>query len=614
MSGVSAGGGIVNDVIRGVQDTLFIGGRLRPAHSTARLPVINPATEETFAAIPDADEVDVGDAVSAARQAFRDSGWAQLAPAERAVYLRRLAELIEGRAEELGALVTAQNGMPLANSIAGNGVATGRYYRYFAGLADELEPETERSGQGSRTVVRQEPVGVAALIVPWNGPQGSIAWKLAPALAAGCTAVVKPAPETSLDSYILAELITQAGIPPGVVNIITGGREAGATLVAHPGIDKVAFTGSTVAGRKVALACAEGFKRVTLELGGKSAAVLLDDVDLDAFVPFVASACAPFSGQICRALTRVLAPRSRYDEVVEAVAGAMGELTVGDPLDPATRLGPLVSARQRGRVEDYIRSGQEEGAKVVIGGGRPAGFETGYYVEATVFRGVGNDILEAERPCDLIADYLRPSALGRRLHIKHRLPCSGVGLSGSRARESAWPGSLISVWVPVGNPGGGEPGQKASDGRPRVRPPPPGLVRRPSAGDDRALADNRNHSAHFTQIQNAILRFSGCASLRDGGSSLGARRSGRGGADRCKRRQPCGPVISLRWGGRWFCGASRLASLRAGRKAATPTRMSSSALTAVTIPTWITAASHRSFSGSAGRTGLRRASRHMRST
>jgi aldehyde dehydrogenase (NAD+) len=386
------GGGTVNDVMRGVKDNLFIGGQLRPAHSTARVPVINPATEEPFASIPDADAVDVDDAVIAAARAFRDSGWAQLAPAERASCLRRLAGLIEGRAEELGRLVTAQNGMPLANSIAGNGAATGRYYRYFAGLANDLEPETERTGNGSRTIVRQEPVGVVALIVPWNGPQGSIAWKLAPALAAGCTAVVKPAPETSLDSYILAELVTEAGIPPGVVNIITGGREAGATLVSHPGIDKVAFTGSTAAGRKVALACAEQFKRVTLELGGKSAAVLLDDVDLDAFTPFVASACAPFSGQICRALTRVLAPRSRYDEVVDAVAGAMGELTVGDPLDPDTRLGPLVSARQRARVEDYMRSGHEEGAQVVLGGGRPAGFETGYYVEPTVFADVDNQM------------------------------------------------------------------------------------------------------------------------------------------------------------------------------------------------------------------------------
>jgi len=383
---------MVNGVRNGVQDSLFIGGELRPAHSATRIPVINPATEEEFAAIPDADETDVDDAVNAAAQAFRGSGWAQLDPAERASYLRRLAGLVEEHAEELGQLVTAQNGMLIASSIMGNGAATARYYRYFADLADQLEPETERSGHGSRTVVRQEPVGVAALVVPWNGPQGAIAWKLAPALAAGCTAVVKPAPETSLDSYVLAELVTQAGIPAGVVNIITGGREAGATLVAHPGVDKVAFTGSTVAGRKVALACAERFKRVTLELGGKSAAVLLDDVDLDAFTPFVASACAPFSGQICRALTRVLAPRSRYDEVVEAVADAMSELTIGDPLDPQARLGPVVSARQRARVEDYIRSGRDDGAKVVLGGGRPAGFETGYYVEPTVFSGVGNQM------------------------------------------------------------------------------------------------------------------------------------------------------------------------------------------------------------------------------
>jgi acyl-CoA reductase-like NAD-dependent aldehyde dehydrogenase len=376
--------------MNGAADTLFIGGNLVPAHASERIPVISPATEEEFAAIPDADGADVDAAVSSAYDALRTSGWAELTPVERAPYLRRLADILERRKEELGSLVSAQNGSLLATSAWAQGSAAAGYYRYFAALADELEVETANSARASGTVVRREPVGVAALIVPWNGPQGAIAWKLGPALAAGCTAVVKPAPETSLDSYLLAEAIVEAGIPAGVVNIITGGRETGGQLVSHPLVSKVAFTGSTVAGRKVALACAETFKRVTLELGGKSAAILLDDVDLNDFAPFVASACAPFSGQICRALTRILAPYDRYDEVVDVVVDALGSLRVGEPADPQTQLGPLVSSRQRDRVEGYIASGVDEGAKLALGGGRPAGFDRGYYVEPTVFRDADN--------------------------------------------------------------------------------------------------------------------------------------------------------------------------------------------------------------------------------
>ena len=380
----------VTDVMGGVQDAVFIGGDFRRAHAISRIPVVNPATEERFAAIPDADPVDVDAAVRSADEAFRTSGWAELAPLERAPYIRRLADILESRKDELGRLVTAENGSLLATSAWAQGVATAGYYRYFASLADELEVETASSARASGTVVRREPVGVAALIVPWNGPQGAIAWKLGPALAAGCTAVVKPAPETSLNAYLLAEAVIAAGIPAGVVNIITGGRATGGNLVSHPLVNKVGFTGSTAAGRHVALACAESFKRVTLELGGKSAAILLDDVDLAAFAPFVASACAPFSGQVCRALTRVLAPRARYDEVVDVVVEALGSLTVGDPTDARTQLGPLVSARQRERVEGYIASGLDEGATLALGGGRPHGLERGFYVEPTVFRGADN--------------------------------------------------------------------------------------------------------------------------------------------------------------------------------------------------------------------------------
>ena len=230
--------------------------------------------------------------------------------------------------------------MPLKDSLADNGAGIAKVYRYYAELAEQLQIETEVKGHGGRSIVRREPVGVAGLIVPWNGPQGAIAWKLAPALAAGCTTIIKPAPEASLDSYILAEALREAGIPPGVVNIVFGGGGTGQALASHPDVDKVSFTGSTIAGRKVAVACAERFARVTLELGGKSAAILIDDFDLDAFIPFVASACVPFGGQICHSLTRVLAPRRRYEEVVEAVSEAMSKLVVGDPLASSTTMGP----------------------------------------------------------------------------------------------------------------------------------------------------------------------------------------------------------------------------------------------------------------------------------
>lgn len=383
-------------LMTGEHTDIYVDGELRPAHSSARIPVVNPADELEFATIPNGDKHDVSAAVDAARAAFRNSGWPQLPPSQRAHYLRRLARAIEDRAEQLGAVVTAQIGMPLVSSVQSNGSGTSKYYRYYAELADQLEVESERIGHELRTVIRREPVGIAGLIVPWNGPQGAIAWKLAPALAAGCTTVVKPAPEASLDSYLLAEALGEAGIPPGVVNIVFGGRETGALVASHPGVDKVSFTGSTHAGRQVALACAKRFARVTLELGGKSAALLLEDVDLDTFLPLVAPACIPFSGQICHALTRVLAPRARYDEVVEGIANKVAGLVVGHPLNPATQVGPLVAKRQRVRAEEYIASGCVQGAKVVTGGRRPQGLDVGYYLEPTVFRDVDTSMRIAQ--------------------------------------------------------------------------------------------------------------------------------------------------------------------------------------------------------------------------
>jgi betaine-aldehyde dehydrogenase len=245
-------------------------------------------------------------------------------------------------------------------------------------------------------LIRREPVGVVAAIVPWNVPQFVTMSKVAPALLAGCTIVLKPAPETPLDAYLLAELIEQSGIPAGVFNVVPAGREAGEHLVRHPGIDKVAFTGSTAAGRRIASICGEQLKRVSLELGGKSAAIICDDADLDATIEGLKMASLMNNGQACVAQTRILASRRRYDEVVEALAAMMGGLAVGDPSEITTEVGPLVAERQRERVLGYIDIGRGEGAKVAVGGGRPRDLDHGWYVEPTLFVDVDNSMRIAQ--------------------------------------------------------------------------------------------------------------------------------------------------------------------------------------------------------------------------
>jgi acyl-CoA reductase-like NAD-dependent aldehyde dehydrogenase len=372
------------------RNELFIGGSFVPAASAQRVTIINPATEQVIGSVPDGSAEDVDSAVTAARNA--QSAWAQTPPSERATLLRALADAIDACTDELGATVTRQNGMPITASRIGNATITAASYRYFADQADTLEVEEVRPGNGSHTIVRREPLGVVGIIAPWNGPQALVAWKLGPALAAGCTAVVKPAPETSLDAYLLAQAIVDAGFPAGVVNVVTGGPATGELLVRHPGTNKIAFTGSSAAGRAIAEICGAALKPVTLELGGKSAAILLEDADLASFAAVVPRVCSPNTGQVCYSCTRILAPHSRYDDVIDAVAEAMRSVPIGDPMDPTSVFGPLVSERQRARVEGYIRIGQDQGAKVVVGGGRPDGLTTGYYIEPTVFRDVDNDM------------------------------------------------------------------------------------------------------------------------------------------------------------------------------------------------------------------------------
>ncbi|MFN8543485.1 MAG: aldehyde dehydrogenase [Candidatus Binatia bacterium] len=373
-------------------ERLYIGGEWIAPSTAATIDVISPHTEEVVGRVPEAREADVDRAVAAARAAFDTGPWPRMTPAERADVMARLLAALQARAEEMATTITTEMGSPISWSVMGQVMAAHMVLDYFVRLAREYTFEEVRPGMLGPALVRREPVGVAAAIIPWNVPLFTTLLKLGPALAAGATIVVKPAPETPLDAILLADALTEAGVPKGVVNIVPAGREVGEHLVKHPGIDKVGFTGSTAAGRRVAALCGERLKRVTLELGGKSAAVILDDADLAETVAGLLPAAIMNNGQACVAQTRILASRRRYDDVVSALAEAFRAVPVGDPMDPSTMCGPLVAARQRDRVEGYIAAGKAEGARVACGGGRPKGLAKGWYVEPTVFAGVTNQM------------------------------------------------------------------------------------------------------------------------------------------------------------------------------------------------------------------------------
>ncbi|GAA3230866.1 aldehyde dehydrogenase [Nonomuraea helvata] len=372
-------------------DTLFIGGEWVAPAGTGTIDVVSPHTEEVVGRVPDGTAEDMDRAVAAAREAFEHGPWPRMTFAERAEVIGRLAAIYDERQGEMAALITEEMGSPITFSNLAQAPQPLGMLQYYAELGRTFEQEEQRPGLFGPTTVRREPVGVVAAVVPWNVPQFVTMTKVAPALLAGCAIVLKPAPETPLDAYLLAEWALEAGIPAGVLNIVPAGREVGEHLISHPGVDKVAFTGSTAAGRRIASICGEQLKRVSLELGGKSAAIILDDADLAASMGFLSLASLMNNGQACVAQTRILASRNRYDEVVEAIAGMTTSQPVGDPADPATGIGPLVAKRQQDRVEGYIRIGMDEGAKVVVGGlDRP--YDRGWYVSPTVFAGVSNDM------------------------------------------------------------------------------------------------------------------------------------------------------------------------------------------------------------------------------
>jgi acyl-CoA reductase-like NAD-dependent aldehyde dehydrogenase len=287
--------------------------------------------------------------------------------------------------------------MPITMARSFEGAIPALLTRYYADLGVDTPTEELRPGMlGGTSLVHRVPIGVVAAIVPWNYPQAVAFLKLAPLLAAGCTVVLKPSPETVLDSFLLAQSILDAGFPDGVINIVPGGRDLGAYLVSHPHVDKVSFTGSTAAGRHIGETCGRLLRPCTLELGGKSAAIVLDDADLQGNIESLFGATLMNNGQTCWLNSRVLAPKAKYDEVVDILAGLAGGVKIGDPLDPDTQVGPLVSERQRERVERYIAIGRSEGGRVVAGGGRPTGLEGGFFVEPTVFADVDNQATIAQ--------------------------------------------------------------------------------------------------------------------------------------------------------------------------------------------------------------------------
>jgi aldehyde dehydrogenase (NAD+) len=366
---------------------MFIDGRPVPALSGQCFPTYDPSTGQVLAEVAQGQREDVDVAVAAARRAF-EGPWARFKPFERQQVMLRLAELVEQHYEELATLDSLNMGGPIARTRLGSRRAVA-LLRYYAGLATSTHGETiENSAPGQIfSYTLKEPVGVVAAINPWNGPIGLAIWKLCPVLASGCTLVLKPAEQAPLSPLRLAELCIEAGIPPGVVNVVTGLGDAGAALAEHPGVDKVAFTGSTEVGQKIIRASAGNIKRVSLELGGKSPNIVFADADMDLAVPGAAMAVFGNSGQICSAGTRLFVERRIYDEFVHRVAEFARGLRVGHPLDPHTEMGPLVSKEQLDKVCGYLRAGKDEGARAVAGGERMNGdgLAEGYYVAPTVF-------------------------------------------------------------------------------------------------------------------------------------------------------------------------------------------------------------------------------------
>jgi aldehyde dehydrogenase (NAD+) len=377
-------------------DRLFIGGQWVEPSSSDRIQVTDSTTEEIFLEVAEATAEDMSRAVGAAREAFDRGSWPRMTHEERAVFMRRIADNLQARGEDIGQIWPRETGA--LQSIARTAGQDGfDIFTYYANLADSfawVKPMKPTFGEAGLLI--REPVGVVGAIIPWNSPMRLIGYKVAPALIAGCTVVLKASPEAPAEAYMFAEAVEAAGLPPGVVNVVTADRGVSELLVRDPRVDKITFTGSTAAGRIIGSICGERVARCTLELGGKSAAVILNDIDIAKTAKHLMKQEMLLTGQSCSSLTRVIVTEQRHDAMLEALAEEFRRVRVGDPFDPETQLGPLVSSRQRDRVEYYIAKGREAGAVLAAGGGRPDHLPQGYYVEPTVFGNVDNASIIAQ--------------------------------------------------------------------------------------------------------------------------------------------------------------------------------------------------------------------------
>ncbi|MGI9124756.1 MAG: aldehyde dehydrogenase [Mycobacterium sp.] len=373
-------------------DKLFIGGKWVAPSTAEVIEVRSPATGEIVGKVPMAAAADVDAACAAARKAFDEGPWPRMTPQERQAVIANAVKLIEDRADEFKFLLKAETGQPqmIVDMMQYGAAVSG--LQFYSSVVDKFTWKDVRDGIYGQTLVLREPVGVVGAVAAWNVPMFLACNKLGPALIAGCTVVLKPAAETPLSVNLLAEVFSEAGLPEGVLSVVPGGAETGRALTSNRNVDKFTFTGSSSVGREVGQRAAELLKPCTLELGGKSAAIILEDADLDATLPMLLFSGLMNSGQACVAQTRILAPRSRYDEIVEKIGAAVAAMPVGLPDDPGAFIGPLISEKQRERVEGYIAKGKEEGARLITGGARPEGLDSGYFVQPTVFADVDNSM------------------------------------------------------------------------------------------------------------------------------------------------------------------------------------------------------------------------------
>jgi aldehyde dehydrogenase (NAD+) len=390
----------LNQTISGIKARgaaqLFIDGEWRPSTGSTELTVIAPHNEEVLLTYIEPSTADMDTAVAAARRAFDTGPWPRMAPEERGAYLLKVADLLMARMPELAEAWTGQVGAVISFSNKASYQCPG-LFKFYGDLCSTYPFIDTRTGSmGNNVKVVSEPAGVTACVTPWNAPLVLLIYKVAAGLAAGCTIVAKPSPETPIDAHILAECIAEAGIPAGVFNMLPGGREVGDHLIRHHGIDKISFTGSTAAGKHIAGVAAERLARVSLELGGKSAALILEDADMSKVLPYLVPYSMPITGQVCFSQTRILVPRSRKAEMVDAYADAVSKVKVGNPFEADTGMGPLTMQRQLDRVQGYIEKGKAEGATLRLGGGRPADLNRGFFIEPTIFTDVDQNMTIAQ--------------------------------------------------------------------------------------------------------------------------------------------------------------------------------------------------------------------------